>query len=69
MTVEDNLKIGAFTPSARKQFRERLQFVYELFPILAERCAAICRYAFRRRTANVRHRQGFDVESKNASHG
>ena len=39
MTVEDNLKIGAFTPSARKQFRERLKFVYELFPILAERCA------------------------------
>lgn len=39
MTVEDNLKIGAFTPSARKQFKERLEFVYELFPILEERCA------------------------------
>ena len=39
MTIEDNLKIGAFTPSARKQYRERLEFVYELFPILAERCA------------------------------
>ena len=39
MSVEDNLKIGAFTPAARKQFRERLNFVYELFPILAERCA------------------------------
>ncbi len=38
MTVEDNLRMGAFTPSARKQFRERLDFVYELFPILAERC-------------------------------
>ncbi len=41
MTVEDNLKIGAFTPSARKQFKERLEFVYELFPILAERCAQL----------------------------
>ncbi len=39
MTVEDNLKIGAFTPSARKQFKERLEFVYELFPLLAARRA------------------------------
>ncbi|UCD79673.1 MAG: ABC transporter ATP-binding protein [Desulfobacterales bacterium] len=39
MSVEDNLKIGAFTPSARNQYQERLAFVYELFPILAERCA------------------------------
>jgi len=39
MTVEDNLKMGAYTPSARKQFRDRLAFVYELFPILAERSA------------------------------
>jgi branched-chain amino acid transport system ATP-binding protein len=37
MTIQDNLKIGAFTPSARKQFGERLQFVYGLFPILARR--------------------------------
>jgi branched-chain amino acid transport system ATP-binding protein len=37
MTIQDNLKIGAFTPSARKQFRERLQFVYGLFPILSAR--------------------------------
>ena len=41
MTVEDNLKMGAFTPSARKQFRQRLDFVYELFPILSERCAQL----------------------------
>jgi branched-chain amino acid transport system ATP-binding protein len=38
MSVEDNLKIGAFTRSARSQFKERLAFVYELFPILSERC-------------------------------
>ena len=41
MTVEDNLKMGGFIPTARKQFRERLEFVYELFPILAERCAQL----------------------------
>lgn len=39
MSVEDNLKIGAFCPSARSQFKDRLAFVYELFPILSERCA------------------------------
>jgi branched-chain amino acid transport system ATP-binding protein len=38
MTVADNLKMGAYIPAARKQFRERLEFVYDLFPILAERC-------------------------------
>jgi branched-chain amino acid transport system ATP-binding protein len=37
MSIEDNLKMGAFTPSARNQYRERLDFVYGLFPILAER--------------------------------
>ncbi|MCJ7686024.1 MAG: ATP-binding cassette domain-containing protein, partial [Desulfobacteraceae bacterium] len=37
MSIQDNLKIGAFAPYARKQFRERLQFVYGLFPILAAR--------------------------------
>ncbi|MCJ7683877.1 MAG: ATP-binding cassette domain-containing protein, partial [Desulfobacteraceae bacterium] len=37
MSIQDNLKIGAFAPYARKQFRERLEFVYGLFPILAAR--------------------------------
>jgi len=37
MTVEDNLKMGNFTPSARPKFRERLEVVYGLFPRLAER--------------------------------
>jgi branched-chain amino acid transport system ATP-binding protein len=39
MSIEDNLKMGAFTLSARNQYKERLEFVYELFPILAERSA------------------------------
>jgi len=37
MSVEDNLRMGAFTPSARPKFRRRLDFVYELFPRLRER--------------------------------
>src|SRR5881396_3615209 len=37
MTVEDNLKMGGFTPAARPKFPQRLAVVYELFPRLAER--------------------------------
>jgi branched-chain amino acid transport system ATP-binding protein len=37
LTVEENLRIGAFTPAARARFAERLAFVYELFPRLQER--------------------------------
>jgi branched-chain amino acid transport system ATP-binding protein len=37
MTVEENLLLGAFPPQARKQARDRLAQVYELFPRLAER--------------------------------
>ncbi len=37
MTVEDNLRMGAFMPAARAGFAERLEFVYELFPRMKER--------------------------------
>jgi branched-chain amino acid transport system ATP-binding protein len=37
LTVEENLRMGAFTPKARARFAERLQEVYALFPRLAER--------------------------------
>ncbi|MGE4043707.1 MAG: ABC transporter ATP-binding protein [Acetobacteraceae bacterium] len=37
MTVEDNLRMGAFIPSARAKFRDRLEFVYDLFPRMKER--------------------------------
>ena len=37
MTVEDNLRMGAFMPRARSKFGERLAFVYDLFPRLKER--------------------------------
>src|SRR6185503_9840782 len=37
LTVEENLKMGAFVFSSRKQFPQRLEFVYELFPRMKER--------------------------------
>jgi branched-chain amino acid transport system ATP-binding protein len=39
MTVEDNLRMGAYISAARARFRQRLDFVYELFPRLRERRA------------------------------
>jgi branched-chain amino acid transport system ATP-binding protein len=37
LTVEENLRIGAFIRSARNQFAEHRDWVYTLFPRLAER--------------------------------
>jgi branched-chain amino acid transport system ATP-binding protein len=37
LTVEDNLKMGAFMPEARARYGERLEFVFDLFPRLKER--------------------------------
>jgi len=37
LTVAENLQMGAFLPSARPRFRQSLERVYTLFPILAER--------------------------------
>jgi branched-chain amino acid transport system ATP-binding protein len=37
LTVEDNLRIGAFIPQARAHFAEQLERVYGLFPRLRER--------------------------------
>jgi branched-chain amino acid transport system ATP-binding protein len=37
LTVEDNLRMGAFLPAARARFGERLEFVYSLFPKMKER--------------------------------
>jgi len=38
LSVEENLKMGAFMKAARPRFHERLDHVYELFPRLKERC-------------------------------
>ena len=37
LTVEENLKMGAFIPAARAKFPERLDYVYSLFPRMKER--------------------------------
>ena len=37
MTVEDNLRMGAYAPQFRERFQERLDFVYTLFPRMKER--------------------------------
>ena len=37
LTVEENLRMGAFPRAARKRYAERLEFVYGLFPRLEER--------------------------------
>ncbi|HEX3952417.1 MAG TPA: ABC transporter ATP-binding protein [Stellaceae bacterium] len=37
LSVEENLRMGAFIPAARKQIAERIAWVYDLFPRLLER--------------------------------
>ncbi len=37
LSVEENLRIGAFIPAARARFAEQLDWVYQLFPRLKER--------------------------------
>jgi branched-chain amino acid transport system ATP-binding protein len=37
LSVEDNLKMGAYMPAARAKFAERLEFVFDLFPRMKER--------------------------------
>jgi branched-chain amino acid transport system ATP-binding protein len=37
LRVEENLRMGAFTPAARAKFAQRSELVYELFPRMRER--------------------------------
>jgi branched-chain amino acid transport system ATP-binding protein len=37
LTVEENLKMGSFVPSARKKYAENIELVYKHFPRLKER--------------------------------
>jgi len=41
LTVEENLRMGAYLPAARARFAERLEYVYGLFPRLRERRAQL----------------------------
>src|SRR5258706_16289862 len=37
LTVEENLRMGAYLPAARAHYAERTEWVFELFPRLKER--------------------------------
>jgi len=37
LSVEDNLRMGAYMPTSRARYAERLEFVYSLFPTMRER--------------------------------
>lgn len=37
LTVEENLKVGAYAPGARKRYAERVDYVFGMFPRLKER--------------------------------
>jgi len=37
LSVEDNLRMGAYMPEARARYRERMEFVFDLFPRMKER--------------------------------
>jgi branched-chain amino acid transport system ATP-binding protein len=37
LTVEDNLRMGAYTDAGRRNWTTNLEFIHHLFPILAER--------------------------------
>jgi len=42
MTVLENLRLGAYNVRAREKIEENLEFVYEIFPRLAERKTQLC---------------------------
>lgn len=37
LTVEENLLLGAFTTTSRREMEEKMDYIYRLFPILKER--------------------------------
>ena len=61
LTVADNLKMGAYLPAARARYRESLERVYALFPVLAERPGAAGRQPLGRRAADAGRRARADV--------
>jgi branched-chain amino acid transport system ATP-binding protein len=41
LSVEDNLRMGAYIPSARRHYDERLEWVFDLFPRMKDRRAQL----------------------------
>ena len=57
LSVENNLKIGAFIPAAREKFAERLGVRLRAVPAAEGAARAACRHALGRRAADVRDRR------------
>ena len=69
MTVLENLELGAFAKRARRQRRQTLDYVMDLFPQAARAATAAGRHAERRGTANGRHWPGTDGPAASAHAG
>ena len=65
LTVEENLRMGAFIPAARQHFAERLTWVYDLFPRLRERRKQLAGTMSGGEQRDVRNRPGADVAARN----
>ncbi|MEZ5856605.1 MAG: ATP-binding cassette domain-containing protein [Hyphomicrobiaceae bacterium] len=64
---EENLKMGAFIPSARAHYAERLDYVYGLFPRLKERRGQLAGTMSGARAADVRYRARADEPAETHS--
>ena len=74
LTVDDNLKMGAYMPGARAKYAERLEFVFNLFPRMKERrhqmaAGDVVRRRKRLPLAVVRALLGHGGTPERASHG
>lgn len=55
LTVQENLDLGAFLRSDKENIRRDMDYIFSLFPILAQRRPPGRRHAFRRGTADAGH--------------
>jgi branched-chain amino acid transport system ATP-binding protein len=67
MTVEENLKMGGFIAAARPKYRQRLDFVYELFSAPARATPSARRQHVGGRAADVRDRPRPHVRARGCS--
>ena len=69
LSVEENLRIGAFIPRGAAAFRRAARLGLQPVSPAERPPRAIGRHAFRRRAADVRHRPRADVEAETAADG
>ena len=60
MTVRENLMMGAYWVNDKRKEREKLEYVYQVFPRLRERETQLVGTMQRRRAEDARHRPGGD---------